>query len=392
MDALLLILILAVIGWALLLRRRLVFAEAELQRCCAEQGEQSERQLIQQHALLDSMVEGVLVLDVKNRIELSNASLRQLLGLGEDINGQSLEEAVPVAVRAELKKLVKAVREAGELREGELQLNGGDPKLVHINAHCLQRAVGGHTLLVFHNVTRLKELENTRRDFVANVSHELRTPLSLIKGFTETLMDGAVDDPKKNREFLQTIDKHADRLGYLIADLLTLAQLDSDKLAMNRQPTSLHAVAKRVENDLQAKADKRSIDLKTDIPVDLYLDADGDRLQQAVFNLVDNAIKYGRTGGTVTIEGRLSTKGMAEVAVEDDGEGIPPESVEKVFERFFRVDKARSRETGGTGLGLAIVKHIVHSHGGKVRLESRIGQGARFILSLPLAAESGEAA
>ena len=142
MDALLLILILAVIGWALLLRRRLVFAEAELQRCCAEQGEQSERQLIQQHALLDSMVEGVLVLDVKNRIELSNASLRQLLGLGEDINGQSLEEAVPVAVRAELKKLVKAVREAGELREGELQLNGGDPKLVHINAHCLQRAVG----------------------------------------------------------------------------------------------------------------------------------------------------------------------------------------------------------------------------------------------------------
>ena len=237
-----------------------------------------------------------------------------------------------------------------------------------------------------------EELENTRRDFVANVSHELRTPLSLIKGFTETLMDGAVDDPKKNREFLQTIDKHADRLGYLIDDLLTLAQLDSDKLAMNRQPTSLHAVAKRVENDLQAKADKRSIDLKTDIPVDLYLDADGDRLQQAVFNLVDNAIKYGRTGGTVTIEGRLSTKGMAEVAVEDDGEGIPPESVEKVFERFFRVDKARSRETGGTGLGLAIVKHIVHSHGGKVRLESRIGQGARFILSLPLAAESGEAA
>ena len=227
---------------------------------------------------------------------------------------------------------------------------------------------------------------------MANVSHELRTPLSLIKGFTETLMDGAVDDPKKNREFLQTIDKHADRLGYLIDDLLTLAQLDSDKLAMNRQPTSLHAVAERVENDLQAKADKRSIDLKTDIPADLYLDADGDRLQQAVFNLVDNAIKYGRTGGTVTIEGRLRTKGMAEVAVEDDGEGIPPESVEKVFERFFRVDKARSRETGGTGLGLAIVKHIVHSHGGKVRLESRIGQGARFILSLPLAAESGEAA
>lgn len=390
MEAFLIILMLAALGWALLLRGRLVTAEAELQRCCAEQGEQSERQLLQQHALLDSMVEGVLVLDAENRIELTNASLRQLLGLVEDVNGLSLEEAVPVAVRAELKELVAAVREAGELREGELQLNGGDPKLVHINAHCLQRGVGQHTLLVFHNVTRLKELENTRRDFVANVSHELRTPLSLIKGFTETLMDGAVDDPKKSREFLQTIDKHADRLGYLIDDLLTLAQLDSGRLAMNRQPTNLRALAERVEDDLRAKATKRSIELKTDIPADLHLDADGDRLQQAVFNLVDNAIKYGRTGGTVTIEGCVSIKGMAEVAVADDGEGIPAESVEQVFERFFRVDKARSRETGGTGLGLAIVKHIVHSHGGKVRLESRIGKGARFILSLPLAAVSEE--
>lgn len=388
MEAFLIILMLAALGWALLLRGRLVTAEAELQRCCAEQGEQSERQLLQQHALLDSMVEGVLVLDAENRIELTNASLRHLLGLVEDVNGLSLEEAVPVAVRAELKELVAAVREAGELREGELQLNGGEPKLVHINAHCLQRGAGQHTLLVFHNVTRLKELENTRRDFVANVSHELRTPLSLIKGFTETLMDGAVDDPKKSREFLQTIDKHADRLRYLIDDLLTLAQLDSGRLAMNRQPTNLRALAERVEDDLRARAAKRSIELKTDIPVDLHLDADGDRLQQAVFNLVDNAIKYGRTGGTVTIKGRVSTQGMAEVAVTDDGEGIPAESVEQVFERFFRVDKARSRETGGTGLGLAIVKHIVHSHGGKVRLQSQIGKGARFILNLPLATKS----
>lgn len=392
MDLLWIILMLAALGWALHLRGRLTAAEAELQRCCAEQGEQSERQLLQQHALLDSMVEGVLVLDSENRIELTNASLRQLLGLADEVNGQSLEEAVPAAVRAELKELVTAVREAGELRAGELQLNGGDPKRVHINAHCLQRGAGQHTLLVFHNVTRLKELENTRRDFVANVSHELRTPLSLIKGFTETLMDGAVDDPKKSREFLQTIDKHADRLGYLIDDLLTLAQLDSGRLAMNRQPTNLRALAERVEEDLSTKAAKRSIELKTDIPADLLLDADGDRLQQAVFNLVDNAIKYGRTGGTVTIEGRASAQGMAEVAVADDGEGIPAEAVEQVFERFFRVDKARSRETGGTGLGLAIVKHIVHSHGGKVRLESKIGCGARFILSLPMAAEKEVAA
>ncbi len=383
MEALWIILLLAALGWALWLRGQLAAAREELQQCCAEQGEASERQLQHQHALLDNMVEGVMVLGEEGRVELTNASLRTLLGWDEAVQGRALTELMKVP---ELEALVAEVREAGELHDGELELPGADdepPLRLLVNAHRL--GDGARTILVFHNVTRLKELENTRRDFVANVSHELRTPLSLIKGFTETLMDKDFDQPEQARDFLQKIDKHTDRLGYLIDDLLTLAQLDSGQLAMNRQPTDLRVLAERVEEDLRSKAAKRSIQLQTDIPAKLLLDADGDRLQQAVFNLVDNAIKYGRTGGTVTIEGRASGNGRAEVAVADDGEGIPSEAVEQVFERFFRVDKARSRETGGTGLGLAIVKNIVHSHGGKVRLESRIGEGSRFILSLPLA-------
>lgn len=355
----------------------------ELDRCCSEQQEESQSQLIQQHALLDSMMEGVLVLNGQDQVEITNTSLRRLMGLNEDVQGQKLEKAFGLP---RLIELAEAARETGELRDGEIQLEDPEPRQLHVNALCPKRGSEGHrTTMVFHDVTRVKDLENTRRDFVANVSHELRTPLSLIKGFTETLMEGAVDDRQKAREFLQTIDKHADRLGYLIDDLLTLSMLESGQLAMNRQPTDLGQLARRVQDDLSTKAAKRSIRLETDISGGLTLDADGDRLQQAVFNLVDNAIKYGRVEGYVSIEAHLNGNGMAEVAVVDDGPGIPPESVEKVFERFFRVDKARSRETGGTGLGLAIVKHIAQAHGGRVRLESHIGRGSRFVLCLPVA-------
>jgi len=368
--------------WTWRLRGQLADARADLNRCCTEQEMQSESQLVQQHALLDSMTEGLLVLDGKGHVEMTNASLRRLFGLVEDVRGRSLKEAFELSG---LTELASAARDSGELRDAEFTL--AEPKLrqLHVNALCPRRADEiPRTILVFHDVTRLKELENTRRDFVANVSHELRTPISLIKGFTETLLDGAVTDKVKARQFLQTIDKHTDRLSYLIDDLLTLSCLESDQLAMNRQPTELQPLAERVHEDLAAKAAKRSIRLDTDIPDGLMLDADGDRLQQAVFNLVDNAIKYGRPEGSVTIEAHPNGNGMAEVAVVDDGHGIPAESVEKVFERFFRVDKARSRESGGTGLGLAIVKHIAQAHGGQVRLERREGKGSRFVLSMPL--------
>lgn len=371
--------------WAWRLRNELAEAHTELKRCCTEQEKQSESQLVQQHALLDSMMEGVLVIDGEGQVEMTNASLRRLFGLTDDALGRPLDEVFELD---QLTELASAARDSGELRDAEFSLTKPDPRQLHVNALCPKRSgEAPRTILVFHDVTRLKELENTRRDFVANVSHELRTPLSLIKGFTETLLDGAVADEVKARQFLHTIDKHADRLGYLIDDLLTLSRLESDQLAMNRQPTELQPLADRVHEDLLAKAAKRSISLKTNIPDGLMLDADGDRLQQAVFNLVDNAIKYGRTEGSVIIEAHPNGDGMAEVSVADDGPGIPTESVEKVFERFFRVDKARSRESGGTGLGLAIVKHIIQAHGGSVRLESREKQGSRFIFSMPLATD-----
>ena len=365
------------------LRVELTQTRAELSHCCSEQERRSESQLVQQHALLDSMFEGVLVLNEKGRVEIANASLRKLFDLSQDIQGKTLSEIVELS---QLEGLTAKARDSGELRAAELELTEPEPRQLHVNAFSAQRTgENTRTILVFHDVTRLKELENTRRDFVANVSHELRTPLSLIKGFTETLLDGAIADEQKARQFLQTIDKHADRLSYLIDDLLTLSRLESDQLAMNQQSTDLQSLADRVYEDLQAKADKRSIRLETDIPEGLTLNVDGDRLQQAVFNLVDNAIKYGQVEGRVVIRGCATSQGMSEVAVIDDGPGIPPESVEKVFERFFRIDKARSRESGGTGLGLAIVKHIAQTHGGKVRLESELGGGSRFILCLPMA-------
>lgn len=365
------------------LRVELTQTRAELSHCCSEQERRSESQLVQQHALLDSMFEGVLVLNEKGRVEIANASLRKLFDLSQDIQGKTLSEIVELS---QLEGLTAKAHDSGELRAAELELTEPELRQLHVNAFSAQRTgENTRTILVFHDVTRLKELENTRRDFVANVSHELRTPLSLIKGFTETLLDGAIADEQKARQFLQTIDKHADRLSYLIDDLLTLSRLESDQLAMNQQSTDLQSLADRVYEDLQAKADKRSIRLETDIPEGLTLNVDGDRLQQAVFNLVDNAIKYGQVEGRVVIGGCATSQGMVEVAVIDDGPGIPPESVEKVFERFFRIDKARSRESGGTGLGLAIVKHIAQAHGGKVRLESELGGGSRFILCLPMA-------
>ena len=381
MVALWIILLLAALGWALWLRGQLTAAREELQQCCAEQGEASERQLQHQHALLDNMVEGVMVLDEEGRVELTNASLRTLLGWDEAVQGRALTELMKVP---ELEALVAEAREAGELHDGELELPGADdepPLRLLVNAHRL--GAGARTILVFHNVTRLKELENTRRDFVANVSHELRTPLSLIKGFTETLMDKDFDQPEQARDFLQKIDKHTDRLGYLIDDLLTLAQLDSGQLAMNRQPTDLRVLAERVEEDLRSKAAKRSIQLQTDIPAKLLLDADGDRLQQAVFNLVDNAIKYGGENKDVRVSCSTSSNAQLEIAVQDQGPGIPPEATERIFERFFRVDRARSREQGGTGLGLSIVKHIIQSHGGEVWARNAKEGGAAFHLTLP---------
>ncbi len=336
----------------------------------------------QQQAVFNSMVEGVLVLDDASRVQLVNQSLQRLFSLTSDVRGQTIIEAFRLP---ELAALVKHLREERTLESCTLELPGMEERWVEVNAaSVLDREGAQHgAILVFHDLTRIKQLERTRQEFVANVSHELRTPLSLIKGFVETLLEGAKNDPEKATRFLQTIEKHTDRLTFLIEDLLTISRLESGQIVMNLHAVDLGEETQRVVDDLRSRADEKSIRIENAVPTGLTAQADADRLQQVLFNLVENAIKYGRTEGCVTIGGKEAPDRKVELWVRDDGPGIPAESRERVFERFYRVDRARSRETGGTGLGLSIVKHIVQAHGGEVWLKSEVGAGTTFHFTLP---------
>jgi len=284
----------------------------------------------------------------------------------------------------ELAELVERVEGEGQMFDYELKLPDLSERWLQVNAAAISNSAGERegTILVFHDLTRLKQLERTRAEFVANVSHELRTPLSLIKGYVETLLDGARKNPEVAERFLKIIERNAQRLDLLIQDLLTISALEAGRVKLNLQAVELRPLVEKVLGDLKPPADNKSITLVNQLP-DLNTTADLSRLEQVFANLVDNAIKYGRTQGTVTVGGGKAGDGKIEIFVQDDGPGIPPESLDRVFERFYRVDKARSREQGGTGLGLSIVKHIVQSHGGKVWVKSELGKGATFFFTLP---------
>lgn len=342
-----------------------------------------ERDRARREAVFDCMLEGLLVLGADRRVALVNRPLQRLMGLTADVRGRTLMEALQ---RHELEELAGRARAEGQALGLELEVGLRAPRQVQVNATTFRDVAGPSpgVILVFHDVTRLKELEGTRRDFVANVSHELRTPLALIKGFVETLIDGARDDPEVTLRFLRTIEKHTNRLTFLIEDLLTISQLESGQVVMNRQWGDLQPLVGRVLEDFAARAAAREVRLENEVPLSLPVRADLDRLQQVLFNLVDNAIKYGRTGGRVVVGARADVgASRLDLWVADDGPGIPPESLDRVFERFYRVDAARSREQGGTGLGLSIVKHIIQAHGGEVRAESEPGKGAVLRCSLP---------
>jgi two-component system, OmpR family, phosphate regulon sensor histidine kinase PhoR len=252
-------------------------------------------------------------------------------------------------------------------------------------------------ILVFHDITQLKRLERMRRDFVANVSHEVRTPLAAIAGYTETLLAGAVDDAQRARHFLGIIERHSERLGRLVNDLLTLSDLELGRTELRRTAVEAGVVIGAALEVLHGKAEQREVTLEEQIAPGLpALDADQDRLEQAVLNLVDNAIKYTPRGGRVTVRARALAAdevpevlrrsdgpGFCELVVADTGVGVPPDDLPRLTERFYRVDKARSRELGGTGLGLAIVKHIVQAHGGALQIQSELGKGTTVRLVLP---------
>lgn len=359
--------------------QQLAKAEIESLKRAQEQG--ALQLQTQQEALFNSMVEGLLLLDETGRILLANRACARLFGVTTDIRSRTIIEALRLH---ELADLVEFLGTQKQVLGYEMKLSGSNERWLQVNGAAISNGSGRRygTILVFHDLTRLKQLESARKEFVANVSHELRTPLSLIKGYVETLLDGAKDNPEVSAKFLQTIDRNAERLKLLIEDLLTISELESGRMKLNLQPVSVRAAADKVVADFKSRAEAKRVKLANQAP-NLRVRADANRLEQVLGNLIDNAIKYGRTDGQVVVGGRAAEGGQVELFVQDDGPGIPPEALERVFERFYRVDKARSREQGGTGLGLAIVKHIVQSHQGRVWAKSELGRGASFFFTLP---------
>ncbi len=392
-----LVAVLLALGWlatalaAWHLRTKAVRAAEQHARQLDEQRRQREAEFRAQaartEALFDRMVEGILVVGQEGRLRLANRAAAEMFRFEAGAAGRSVLEATR---HHEVAAIVARLQTEPEVLNHELRIEGvTETRWLQVNALALRtpEGEGEGAILVFHDLTRLRRLEGVRQEFVANVSHELRTPLSLIKSATETLIDGGRQDPQVTARFLEIIEKHANRLTLLLDDLLLLARLDSGRIDLDLRPVPLAAAAQEAIDDAAILARGRGVTLVQSVPDGLTAHADAHRLRQALANLIDNAIKYGREGGTVEVRGRELGAQQVEVSVRDDGPGIAGEALERVFERFYRADKARAREQGGTGLRLAIVKNLVQAHGGDVRVESTPGRGTEFFIRLPAARE-----
>ena len=354
--------------------------------------QQRTGQLAQLEATLGSLQEAVLIVDANNYILLANKALQAISPrAATQIIGQRLELVVQSAA---FLSYVEAVRQGKALPQHEVELvQGARTTWVEVTGTTIQSqgsSRGPWTLFVLHDITKQKKLEAVRKDFVANVSHELRTPLSVIKGYVETLVDGHPDIPLADQErFLKTIQRHTERLNSLLEELLVLSRLESINPGLQRETVDLAALLSAIMDDYHSRpAAGRHVLESTVDPACGALFLDPLKITQAVENLLDNAIKYTPAGSRIAVAARVQN-GVGDdviVSVRDDGPGIPAEDVPHLFERFYRVDKGRARESGGTGLGLSIVKHIVQLHGGRVWVESKLGQGTTFSLSLPLRA------
>lgn len=333
-------------------------------------------------AVLLNMSDGVMVLGSNGKILLMNRAAKDMLPVEVSPEGKRPIEVIRNADIQEVADKVIKLASGVESREISIYQPVEKQLIIYGTSVLKDKSIEG-AVLVFHDVTNIKRLEKLRKDFVANVSHELRTPVSNIKGFAETLMGGAVDDKENAREFIKIISDNADSLAKLIEDLLDLSKIESGKSRLIMEGCSLGEIADKVVSQISLRAVKKNIILENKIEGNLpRVLADKTSISQVFFNLIDNAVNYTGQGGSVIIEA-LSENDFVRVNVKDSGIGISEKDIPRVFERFYRVDKARSRESGGTGLGLSIVKHIVEDHGGKVFVESLIGQGSTFSFTIP---------
>jgi two-component system phosphate regulon sensor histidine kinase PhoR len=340
----------------------------------------------EQETILSSMMEGILAVDTKERLLTMNQAAANLLGVAlEESEGRSIQEVVR---NTDLQRFVGKVLFNSEPVEDDIVLYNGDEKYIQVHGTILRdskgQSIGG--LVVMNDVTRLRRLENVRREFVANVSHELKTPITAIQGFVETLLDGAVGDPKDARRFLKIMQKQVDRLNAIIEDLLSLSRIEkqAEKGEIVLKRGRVRDVMEAAIQICEVKSESKKIGINLICPADLYLKINALLLEQAVTNLIDNAIKYSDEGSTIQLE---VIRGDMEVIihVRDRGCGIEKEHLTRIFERFYSVNKGKNGKLNGTGLGLAIVKHVAQAHGGYASAESTPGEGSIFSIHLPIA-------
>jgi two-component system phosphate regulon sensor histidine kinase PhoR len=354
-----------------------------------EQIQNLEAERAKATAILDGMVEGVVAVDGQECIMLINERARTMFGVGHG-RGQG-KPFLEVIRNADLHEIFRSGRTAGDVFRRELRLVHPVDRTLRVTAVPLRLAGEAPGLvLVMDDVTELRRLEQVRTEFIANVSHELRTPLTAIQGYLETLLGGALEEREHARRFVEIAFRHTERLGRLLNDLTDLSNIELGKVSLRVAATPLRPVVDSVLELVAAKARDGAVALHAEVGEGLTVQADHDRLLQILINLVDNAVKYTPTGGAVSVRARPTAEGRIEVSVSDTGIGIPRADLPRITERFYRVDKARSRELGGTGLGLAIVKHLVLAHGGDLAIDSEQGRGTTVRVSLPAGGAAGE--
>lgn len=342
------------------------------------------RQRNEIEAVLASMVEGVLAVDVDDKLLRLNRAAGEMLGVGsQQVVGRPVQEVIR---KVDLQRFISTTLNSQQPVEQDLVLHGAQDRFLQAHGTRLLGAGGRQlgALIVLNDVTRLRRLETLRSDFVANVSHELKTPITAIKGFVETLLDGAIEQPEDAQRFLGIIVRQAERLNAIIEDLLDLSRIEqeSEREQVPLAPGNIHALLGSARQICLLRARQEGVQVSIECPADLVATVNAPLLEQAVTNLVDNAIKYSSPGGEVILTAERCGNELV-IKVADQGCGIAEEHLSRLFERFYRVDKARSRKLGGTGLGLAIVKHIVQAHGGQVKVRSRPGHGSLFSLHIP---------